>query len=158
MLKTPVQFEPAFDRLNEVRPLKLADRVKINLDLPVCNVNPTGTSRRAIGKLLRCNNVGSMLKNHGDGFETTLYRDCLLLDTNSTDHVDFTPPVKGVLVKWTGGTGPTTVHWVAGYTHFFEVEIFRTPWLWLPFTGSRIWFYGHRFVGTWVRVEVYGFW
>lgn len=157
MLKTPVQFEPAFDGLNEVRPLKLADRVKINLDLPVCNVNPVSSSRRAAGKLLRCNNLGGMLKNSGHSFENVLYRDCQLFPGVPNSSLDVIEGCKGVSAIFTGGGGMTEVYWVDSPLHIFMVEIANEIMTWLPFTGSRMYFYGKNIVGGYVRVKTYSF-
>jgi hypothetical protein len=67
-LLTPVQYENTLDELNGVRPLELADEVKLTLDIPILNVNPVSQKRPAIGKLLRCNQRGALLQDGEKGY------------------------------------------------------------------------------------------
>lgn len=63
-LLTPVQYEESLGELNQVRPLKLADEVKIEINIPVFNFNPVNKGKPVIGKLLRCDNNGALLKEN----------------------------------------------------------------------------------------------
>ena len=157
MLKTPVQYEPAFDRLNEVRPLTLADRAKINLDIPVLNANPVSQSRRAAGKLLQSNNVGGLIKNSGVSFENVLYRDCQLSPGNPIEHINTIESCKGVLATFTGGVETTHVFWIIFATGSYIAELRKDTYIWLPFTGGRMYFKGEDFDTVWVRVKTYSF-
>lgn len=63
-LLTPVVYEDVLDELNIIRPLKLVDEVRHNLDIPVLDVIPVSKDRPAIGKLLRCDNNGALIKGN----------------------------------------------------------------------------------------------
>lgn len=63
-LRTPVQYEESMGELNQVRPLNLIDPVKIALDIPFLNFNPVNKNRPAIGKLVRCNKAGALIKEN----------------------------------------------------------------------------------------------
>ena len=61
-LLSPIQYEDKPDGLNGVRPLVLDDEVKRILDIPVFDSVPVNKNRGVQGKLMRCDNNGSLLK------------------------------------------------------------------------------------------------
>lgn len=107
MLKliTPIQYESALDGLNQVRPLSLADRGKITLDIPICNSNPVNAGRPALGKLLRCNQRGAILTNGRLGYDDYYYSTGSLSHATLTVKITFPTAVKGFIAKYAEALG-----------------------------------------------------
>lgn len=66
MLKliTPVQYEPALEELNAVRPLHLQERPRISLDIPIANKLPKASVKSTAGTLARCTPSGALLNKN----------------------------------------------------------------------------------------------
>lgn len=62
-LATPVQYEPALEGLNDIRPLQLADKSKVVIPYPVLCKNPPSTGKPAVGMFARCSQQGALLKS-----------------------------------------------------------------------------------------------
>lgn len=62
-LATPVQYEPALEGLNDIRPLQLADEGKVVIPYPVLCKNPPSTGKPAVGMFARCSQQGALLKS-----------------------------------------------------------------------------------------------
>ncbi|GAH56483.1 unnamed protein product, partial [marine sediment metagenome] len=60
-LATPVQYEPALEGLNDIRPLQLADENKIVLSCPVLCKNPPSTGKPTVGMFARSSQQGALL-------------------------------------------------------------------------------------------------
>jgi len=65
---TPILYEPSMDELNRVRPLQLSTRSRLFLDYPVLCKNPIGEGRPVVGKFLRCDEQGAVLKRNSNSF------------------------------------------------------------------------------------------
>ncbi|GAI19748.1 unnamed protein product [marine sediment metagenome] len=63
-LATPVQYEPALEGLNDIRPLQLADKSKVVIPYPVLCKNPPSTGKPAVGMFARCSQQGALLKSN----------------------------------------------------------------------------------------------
>lgn len=62
-LATPVQYEPALEGLNTIRPLQLADEVKVIIPYPVLCKNPPSENKPAVGMFARCSQQSALLKH-----------------------------------------------------------------------------------------------
>jgi len=101
-LSTPVQYEDSLDELNIVRPMELTDEVKTILDIPVVNAKPVDTGCSAIGKLLRCNESGSLLTNGRVNFQDTeSFTEMFFGMAPSITLIEFSQVVSGVILSIT---------------------------------------------------------
>lgn len=62
-LATPFGYEEKLSALAEALPLNLQDGAKGVIQLPLCDTQPAGSSPPAIGRFLRCNKSGGLLKD-----------------------------------------------------------------------------------------------
>lgn len=120
MLRTPVQYESVLDELNTVRPLQLADEGKVALDTPVLNANPVSSSRPAIGKLLRCNQRGGILRSPVDKYTSAGYLEYTYIypinihrftfsEVTPVVFVECIDPVNVISYAWTDSTGDIAI-------------------------------------------------
>lgn len=157
MLVTPVQYESAFDGLNEVRPLELADEVKVALDIPVLNANPVSSSRPAIGKLLRCNQRGGILQTPSNKYTYTGYLEYAYIAGVILHRFTFSEVTPFVIcediyfsepfgIRWTDSTGAIVLDsWPNGIKRI------------LPFYGKHLWIskVGPNYVELTMRVHYF---
>ncbi len=113
-LLTPIQYEDKLDELNKVRPLVLADEVKPSLDIPVLDSAPVSDSMPALGKLLRCDRTGSLLKRQIAGFENVEVLQVYIPIATVFDTYSFAQRVSGVM-------------WQPTLTVFITSALFTSP-------------------------------
>jgi len=137
-LATPIQYKPALEGLNEIRPLQLADESKIVLPCPVLCTNPPSKDRPAVGIFARCSQQGSLLKSE-PGWADTIYEYNVAIVVGDEVHITFPMYVVGVIAKYTL-TGPMGVDWCNdAYTINYK-GLATEYWTRLPFVGKDIHF------------------
>jgi len=144
-LLTPVQYEPALDGLNEVRPLQLADEVKIALNIPVFNVNPVGKNKPVVGKLARCNQQGALLEsNKVFDLRNFEYQVKYTPFESGEFSVTFAQPIKGFLVYFYARSDEShNSVWVTPDGIVIKRFIYQ-QYMWFDFKGTILvhWFVG----------------
>ena len=155
-LRTPVQYEDVLDELNIVRSLSLNEVSRIELATPVLCKNPVSVGKPAIGKLLRSDEQGALLKSNSffaDKFESV---GAQMSSGNLTKTITFSRKVKGVLVGWFE-TGPYGTFWWSDdtYTAHYKVIPNKTQ-VYLPFNGTVIHFVMDWTIGS-IIITVLGF-
>lgn len=134
-LATPIQYESALDRLNAVRPLQLADEAKIALNIPVLNVNPVDKDKPVVGKLLRCNQQGVLLRSNDKAQENSEYKSFFSYCRLCTFHFPFAQKVFGVIVTFVDPAEIFTVWWCSEAAVVKYKQITKDVWTFLPFVG-----------------------
>lgn len=156
-LITPIQYEDSLDELNIVRPLKLDDEVKHNLDIPVLDVIPVSKDRPAKGKLLRCDNNGGMLvKNHAE-YENYEKVDRPFIGEFEFEYAQFSQKVSGVL--WECKTIYSVAYfWWSDPSYSILFQTLANPGeTWIKFSGTRIYFVMIGVGDVVADCHVYGF-
>lgn len=134
-LATPVMYESALAGLNDIRPLELGDECRNAVSYPVGTSNPIDTDRPAIGKLVRCNEQGSLLR---DIEKWAIHYEYIIRYSSVAVplfHITFARRVKGVIVKYENVVSISSAYWcdVAGDIHY--VRFTSTVFKFLPFVG-----------------------
>ncbi len=139
-LITPVLYDGSLDGLNEVRPLDLADEVKVSLDVPILNVNPVNNSKLALGRLLRCTKDGALLTKNHNSFENVEERRLIITEEAITEVIEWSQKIFGFLwvfqsrfdINWLVWSDPT-------YTQrLLYLSLSGTTWV--PFKGDTTYF------------------
>lgn len=60
-IKTPSQYELVLDKLNALRPLQVAEKVKTSLSLPIANVQGNEQQNICVGAPLKCTQHGKLI-------------------------------------------------------------------------------------------------
>lgn len=137
-LVSPAQYESTLGVLNQVRPLRLAGKIKQTIDIPVLNLNPPSASRPAIGKLARCDKQGALLRANSDSYGFTAYNAQSRIgyaDYYATVELD--RRVLGVHIYYrTRPAAGTKLYWCNDAGIDFKECIYH-QWAWLEFNGYR---------------------
>jgi len=137
-LATPIQYEPALDGLNAIRPMQLANVVKTDIVCPVMCKNPATVDKPAVGMLARCSQQGALLKSK-PFWADTIYEYNVAIVVGDEVHITFPMYVLGVIAKYTL-TGPMGVDWCNdAYTINYR-GLATEYWTRLPFVGKDIHF------------------
>ncbi len=156
-LATPVQYEPALEGLNDIRPLQLADESKVVIPYPVLCKNPPSKGRPAVGMFARCSQQGALLKNVS--YKAVLpeykYRNVTVYDMHT--HFTFSSKVSYVIAIWKWLGGSPVLYW-SDPTYLYNLKtLSNLKYTFLPFIGTDIYF-GGRGLGEWnVDLFVYSF-
>lgn len=137
-LATPVQYEPALEGLNDIRPLQLADEVKIVLPYPVLCKNPPSTGRPAIGKFVRCTQQGAGVIHRINSL-TSYELLSQYFDQDNPEHcISFSQKVRCVFVKFGLGSNTRGGYWTDP-TYLIEIKAigYRTN-TFLEFVGTNL--------------------
>lgn len=156
-LATPVQYEPSLEGLNDIRPLQLADEVKVVIPYPVLCSNPPSTGRPAMGKFVRCNQQGALLKHKPYEPLSYYFKDDTITSAIAGCSFIFPTKVYGISAYWKIDDGSPTCFWTNPRATKNIKELIDRAYIWLPFVGNTIWFVGVG-EGDWEGyIEVYGF-
>ncbi|GAI88583.1 unnamed protein product, partial [marine sediment metagenome] len=135
-LSTPVQYEPALEGLNDIRPLQLADESKVVVPYPVLCKNPPSKDRPAVGMFARCSQQGALLKSNN--IATTD------IDRTTEDfseaaplvHYPFTQKVSGVIAKYVNFYGTSGLWWCNSNGTIKYTALSTAAYVFLPFVGK----------------------
>lgn len=156
-LITPVRYEPALDELNIGKRLNIPDKVRSVLPVPILNSNPVSENRPPAGKLLRCNNQGSILTQNPSVFTRYQKMSSIVYFGATTSTLFFNQKVYELLIEFTDSNGTYDYYLCDdSYTlHFFKLpEVGMTRVL---MKGAAFYFVGQG-GGAWeVEFSVYGF-
>lgn len=139
-LKTPVRYEPALDELNIGVRLKVTDKVRPVLPIPILNLNPVSENRPPIGKLLRCNNQGAVLKSGVVGYGSYQVKTAGIVDWDPNYTVTFDQKFYSLLFESIDSAGD--------YDYYlcdsdYSVNFFKLPkanFMRLPIRGTTLYF------------------
>jgi hypothetical protein len=156
-IATPILFESPLDELNRVRPLKLSEKSRFSLDLPVLSKNPVGTGQPIIGKFARCDDNGALLRKNFKGFSSYELISATLTDVVSQYSLSFTQKVFAVTVNWSK-TGVVNLFRLMNNTYTVNVKnLLLAVNQFVAFNGWYMYFDAHG-SGTWsIYLNVYGF-
>lgn len=156
-LITPVQYEPALEELNAVRPLQLQVRPRRILNIPILNKLPIESVKSIAGTLAKCTEQGSLLIKPPQDFTHYEAIEILLEEGIAEWYRDFTQKVYKILVyvyekgligalAWTDPTWSSDIAIVNALGCFY--------W---PFVGKRIYMRQNIFIGGYMFLYLIGF-
>ena len=156
-LATPIQYEDSLDELNTIRPLSLTDEGKIELVIPILNVNPVSSGRPVIGKLLRCNQVGSLVGNSSIGYSNVQELSHIFSTPPRTWLCQFSQVVSVVVLRGTILVGSPVTWWSdSTYTAQYASVVGNT-FIIIRFVGDKLYLYCADPVGGVQGINVKGY-
>lgn len=156
-LATPIQYEPALEGLNDIRPLQLADESKIVIAHPVFCKNPPSAGKPAVGMFARCSQQGALLKSNNtwsDKIESHYLR---IDDAYPIYFYTFAQKVYGIIAFWERTAGVAKGYWCDPSGTQKYIELSTITYTFLPFVGTIIWFLGESILGWDAKVWFTGF-
>jgi len=156
-LLTPVQYEDTLGELNTVRPLVLADEVKVGLDIPVLNVSPANGRRFVHGKLLRCDNNGALIRGNSKKFDGYEIQSMYMDEATSAQTIEFTQQVYGVLWVVTSVLKCNYLRWTDPLYFKSYQELSLTGTSWLNFVGLSLSFISNFGLSGYIGGNICGF-
>jgi hypothetical protein len=156
-IATPILFESPLDELNRVRPLKLSEKSRFSLDLPVLSKNPVGTGQPIIGKFARCDDNGALLNNKVNSIKQYEVYEKVIGWSGYVASVTFSKKVSCVLVEIIEANSLSYLAWCQwNYSNLYKQMVSEGVYF-LPFKGEHIYFLGEG-EEYWVcYFNVYGF-
>ncbi len=156
-LATPIQYEDSLDELNQLRPMSLTDEGKIELAIPTLNVNPVDSGRPVIGKLLRCNQVGSLVGNSSIGYSNVEQFIHMFIMPPRHKLFEFSQKVFAVVIQGTEITGSADAIWTdSTYTATYATAIADASIV-IPFVGDKLYIRADVIITGAYRVDVKGY-
>lgn len=140
-LLTPQQYENSLDELNELRPLQIADEVKRQIDIPVCNKLPVSTKKAVSGLLTKGTQQGALLTELNTDY-TAYEKISQYFSDGSEQHcVTFAQEVNGVLCVQTTLFEYIEAWWTNSTYALQIMAISLIVPTYLPFIGTDLYVY-----------------
>ncbi|GAF90525.1 unnamed protein product [marine sediment metagenome] len=156
-LITPVQYEPALEELNAVRPLRLQERPRISLDIPIINKLPKESVKSIAGTLAKGTPSGALLKLKKEYI--TAYQMQAVSVTTGYVHLNivFSQVVKKVMVNVTSLGNTTVFYWSTDNFLVVLQDLNSIKVHYLPFVGTNLYIYYAKLSPGQLVFNVYGF-
>lgn len=155
-LATPVQYESSIEGLNDIRPLQLADEVKIVIPCPALCRSPVTKNKPVVGRLARCSQQGALLTELQKFYTNFEYIEQDFETGNSNKLIEFSQKVSCVQSKVIVVGLHDTAYWTDP-TYIEQImSIYDTQTVFLPFVGTNLYIIIHILVPGFTTT--YGFW
>lgn len=156
-LATPVQYEPALEGLNDIRPLQLAEESKVVIPYPVLCQNPPSKDKPAVGKLARCSQQGALLKSEPVWADN--YSEIRLDISEAVPNIHYAFPVRvqGVLASYLIFVGGGGINWCDKDFVIDYRSLVIISYRFLPFVGTDIYFMSDGYGGYELGLHLLGF-
>ena len=156
-LLTPTQYEDILGELNNVRPLDLSDEVKLSLDIPLFNLNTPDTDKPVVGKLVRCDNYGALLKENSENYRNVEVKEVFIVTVDTLSSVTFSQVVHGVEWEFSDEFRMDTIFWVDPNTGNPYQQLSMTGTTWINFVGKRFYLMSTGHPAAWIFGRMHGF-
>lgn len=156
-LLTPTQYESALDRLNDIRPLQLAERIRPAISIPVLNSLPVESKKSISGVLAKGTQHGSLLNSMPVWADNTIETTLDITEAVPNVHYQFPIRVKGVLVTFMELAGGGGIDWSDKDFTAIIMDLCHTLFKFLPFVGTDIYFKSSGYGGYEFEIILIGF-